>query len=654
MKNNIESPDYHGAGNFSMLFSAAGDMQLGGYAIAPDTHDSGAKVENATGESGADVLLGNELDNVLTGNDGNDVIIGSDGEDDLSGGAGDDEMAGGKGDDEIDGGEGDDRALFSDVCSNYEIEKDGATGTIEIRHVSGTMIDGTDILTGVETAVFRDGTVDLTVDDPSCPPIDFVFLVDLSGSFSDDVPSFKDAAPAIFDLVRDTDPNAQFAVSSFIDLPVSPCGGPSDYVYRPDLAATDHLSAFVSAIDGLSTRSGADFPESQWAGLWGAANGVGLSLRENSRKIVLIATDAPAHSAADVGLDEGDVRASLDDNAIDTIGGTTADIIDPDDVGDTDPDYVGDGVEPLLSEALTGACGSVSTIVAAAGSRPFYEARFPDELAGSVVDLAGDGSNIADALAFALAEISGDVTGVGGNNTNDTLTGTPAPEGLFGRGGNDTILGLASDDTLVGGAGNDSIEGGDGGDLMRGGTGADALFGDDGDDRVDGEGLGEREIVERFFADDEVQALSGDLSDVGGFVQTACGNVLGREADDAGFQFWTEVVDSGAVPASQLVLELIAGAKAPASEADPEEFREQKEADAAYLADKKGLGICFGAIKGMSDVEDAAAVMAAYDGSDAGLQAAREIADSAYAQAAAGEEDLLVELVGVVEDPFAA
>jgi hypothetical protein len=318
------------------------------------------------------------------------------------------------------------------------------------------------------------------------------------------------------------------------------------------------------------------------------------------------------------------------------------------------------------------------------------------------------------AEADELAGGGGDDTITGGEG-DDLLEGLAGDDLLSGDAGNDTLAGGEGDDTLDGGAGADTAEyAGESGAYTIRVSAEDATVEDRGgasggtdtlaavetlsflDRDVDlgvisgatglseealgqlaeyyialynrapdalgltfwanaaAEGLGEREIVERFFADDEVQALFGDLSDVGGFVQTAYGNVLGREADEAGFRFWTEVVDSGAVPASHFVLELIAGAKAPASDADPEEFREQKEADAAYLADKKGLGIYFGAIKGMSDVEDAAAVMAAYDGSDESLQAAREIADSAYAQAAAGEEDLLVELVGVVEDPFAA
>ena len=81
----------------------------GGYTIA-----NGVVIENATGGSGDDLLLGNSADNVLTGNDGDDVLMGRDGNDKLFGGAGNDLLEGGAGNDQLFGGEGDDTFKFSD------------------------------------------------------------------------------------------------------------------------------------------------------------------------------------------------------------------------------------------------------------------------------------------------------------------------------------------------------------------------------------------------------------------------------------------------------------------------------------------------------------------------------------------------------------
>ncbi|WP_375401987.1 M10 family metallopeptidase C-terminal domain-containing protein [uncultured Sphingomonas sp.] len=80
---------------------------FGGYTIANDV-----VIENATGGSGADVLLGNAAGNVLTGNAGDDVLHGRVGADTLIGGDGADVLVGGAGDDRLQGGFGVDRFVF--------------------------------------------------------------------------------------------------------------------------------------------------------------------------------------------------------------------------------------------------------------------------------------------------------------------------------------------------------------------------------------------------------------------------------------------------------------------------------------------------------------------------------------------------------------
>jgi hypothetical protein len=510
VKNNIESADYHGGGFFSAVFSASGTMQLGGYSIASDFKDSDAKIENAEGGSGDDVLIGNALDNTLTGNAGNDLLSGSDGDDSLFGGAGEDRLSGGQGDDLLDGGAAEDKVYFLDSCDNYEIDKDTDTGIVTISHVDGTMADGVDTLIDVEYAVFADDTVDLTVDDPACSPIDFIFLVDLSGSFGDDLPSFTAAAPAIFDTVRATDPESQFAVASFVDYPFSPYGSPGDYLYQPELALTADRTAFQTALGGLDIKSGGDFPESQWAGIWGAANGIGLGLRENSRKIILIATDASAHSASDYGLSEGEVLDFLVDNSTTTIGGAPGHFIDPTDIGDTSPDYVGAGRDDLLAEVAGGLFGETSLILALTpGTEDFYMDALPRTLATSVAPLSRSGDDISDAVSFGLADLAGDVSEAG-TSSSDTLTGTVDDDNLFGLGGDDEIDGLAGNDTVDGGSGSDTVSGGAGDDDVRGGTGDDELDGGAGNDKITG-GSGRDEIFDGLGND---TVTGGDGADV--------------------------------------------------------------------------------------------------------------------------------------------
>lgn len=76
---------------------------FGGLTIA-----HGVVIENATGGSGHDALIGNSAANTLTGNNGNDTLVGREGNDVLAGGNGKDDLRGGEGSDSLQGGAGKD------------------------------------------------------------------------------------------------------------------------------------------------------------------------------------------------------------------------------------------------------------------------------------------------------------------------------------------------------------------------------------------------------------------------------------------------------------------------------------------------------------------------------------------------------------------
>lgn len=161
IRGNIESPDYHGGGFFSTIFSDSGRVQLGGYSIAADTHHKKAKVENAQGGAGNDVIIGNELNNQLSGGAGDDMIVSSSGHDFIFADNGNDQLAGEAGRDILDGGKGDDSGYLSENAQNYNIRKI-APGITVISHERGSKRDGADILVNVEKAIFEDSTLILT------------------------------------------------------------------------------------------------------------------------------------------------------------------------------------------------------------------------------------------------------------------------------------------------------------------------------------------------------------------------------------------------------------------------------------------------------------------------------------------------------------
>ena len=116
--------DYSATGGGVVSFV---DDVFGGYTIA-----NGVTIENATGGSGNDVLLGNAAANVLKGNAGNDSLMGR---------AGDDTLIGGLGNDTLNGGDGSDTVDYADGPQGVTVNL--ARGTV-------TGAAGTDTLTSIE------------------------------------------------------------------------------------------------------------------------------------------------------------------------------------------------------------------------------------------------------------------------------------------------------------------------------------------------------------------------------------------------------------------------------------------------------------------------------------------------------------------------
>jgi len=109
----------------------------GGYTIA-----HGVVIENATGGTGADTLIGNEANNTLTGNAGADGLSGNGGNDTLNGGTNNDTLNGGTGFDTANYG-------ASSSSSSWHRNADGSWTV-----VAGS--EGTDALTAVEKLHFSD------------------------------------------------------------------------------------------------------------------------------------------------------------------------------------------------------------------------------------------------------------------------------------------------------------------------------------------------------------------------------------------------------------------------------------------------------------------------------------------------------------------
>jgi Ca2+-binding RTX toxin-like protein len=126
--------------------------------------DKLTSIENVTGSSHADFLIGNDGNNVLTGLDDNDILKGGGGSDTLFGGSGADTLKGGGGADILNGGSGNDTAdyfdssagvvvsLITDTAGNGDAEGDelnsieNLNGSAYADHLYGQ--DGVNVLVG--------------------------------------------------------------------------------------------------------------------------------------------------------------------------------------------------------------------------------------------------------------------------------------------------------------------------------------------------------------------------------------------------------------------------------------------------------------------------------------------------------------------------
>lgn len=155
------------------------------------------------------------------------------------------------------------------------------------------------------------------------------------------------------------------------------------------------------------------------------------------------------------------------------------------------------------------------------------------------------------------------------------------------------------------------------------------------------DGMSMNDIARLFFDQPETQALYGGSSSTGDFVAAVYSNILGRAPDDTGFDYWTGILDSGAVERSEFILAMIDGAKAATGSA----------ADAQFLETKAEIGAYYAVVNGLNNVSVANTAMQTFDGSIASVVEAKELIDdhAALVDSALGTE-FTISVTGLVDD----
>jgi len=138
------------------------------------------------------------------------------------------------------------------------------------------------------------------------------------------------------------------------------------------------------------------------------------------------------------------------------------------------------------------------------------------------------------------------------------------------------------------------------------------------------------------------------------FVTSVFANVLGRTPDPAGFDFWVSALGSETVSGSQFILEVLRGVKSDLRFEEGQEIEEiagQQLADRAFLENKVEIGSYFSVHRGMSNVNDASAALALFDGTKASFNDALNAIDEFYLVAQSSSDgEFLLPLVGVLND----
>ncbi|MCP3683080.1 MAG: S8 family serine peptidase [bacterium] len=180
----------------------------------------------------------------------------------------------------------------------------------------------------------RDVNFSITIPEKAVKSLDVVFLIDVSGSYEDDINTLQNKAKNIISDLAEVVEDVQFGVASFSDFPLSNPNysnvtdseddayygsfSDGDKAYFLHQKITSDITAVTSAINKLDQplHNGEDSPESQLEALYQIATGIGRDIngnggftdtgdlepksigwRTSALRVVLFATDAYFHNS---------------------------------------------------------------------------------------------------------------------------------------------------------------------------------------------------------------------------------------------------------------------------------------------------------------------------------------------------------------------
>ena len=136
--------------------------------------------------------------------------------------------------------------------------------------------------------------------DTAVTSLDLVFIQDISGSFGDDLDTVNNILDSLMNSITARISDTRFGLTTFSDIPdeAKGLGGPNDNPFTLVLPLTSDKAALKQAYASLELEYGNDDPESQLIALRETCLAP-LDYRVNSKKVLLLLTDARYHTNSD-------------------------------------------------------------------------------------------------------------------------------------------------------------------------------------------------------------------------------------------------------------------------------------------------------------------------------------------------------------------
>jgi len=522
------------------LNGANGDAQEFLSSIDPHTNtvnythvstDTLISIENVTGTSGPDEIVGDEQDNVLDGRDGDDI---------LDGGLGNDTLIGGKGNNTVSYSSHDNVAVLPSEQDVISLGRNGADGSytrsglVSIFGLPLFLTVETDVLRGIENVIGSSHDETISGNDQNNVLDGGLGNDTLIGGGGNDTVSYAshDSLPLLsnerdvislgvngadgrytrsgvvlgtFQTVEtDVLRGIQNVVGSNHDETINGNeqnnvldggfgndtligGGGNDTV---SYASHNSVPAFFDEADSISLgQNGADGRYTRSIQVQGVFQTIETDVLRGFQNVI-----GSSHNEIINGNEQNNTLAG--GGGYDIINGGAGD--DTYDIrgleAGSDKFFDTSGNDKILVHTFADDAGSATRIgndlvvstfplvpEAEGGVGTAFSFTIINEFAGNPIEsIVDDQGNV---LSVATGLTGGDGSGlIAGTNGNDVIDGRGGDDWLFGNGGNDTVLGGTGNDHLFGGSGNDVLDGGPGDDVLDGGPGNDRLIGGAGND----------------------------------------------------------------------------------------------------------------------------------------------------------------------------